>query len=518
MSKANRLSNTKEQIRTILPFVGLLIIITILGFWIRVSNLNNLPVFADEAIYIRWAQIIKSEETLRFIPLSDGKQPLYMWITAFSLKIFEDPLFASRMVSVFVGSLSIILIFIATHLLFSSSVVALIAALIYSVLPFAIFFERLAMADALLSFLGLIVFNLGILVWKFKRFDLAMLLGFGLGAALITKSPAIYFAIMLPLVAVLGFGQKKYLSSVFKYTICLVPAYLIGLVIYNVLRLGPNFHMIAIRNLDYVYPLSHILTSPLDPFMPFIDRIRQYFQIMGTTSLMVLFLLSIFALRLKFWRERLFLLFWFILPILVSAQFSKTMTARYVFFSVPYYVILASSSFILYSSKYLKYLVLAVFFAFMITAANLSFEYVNRPHLSNLPRSERSGFLEEWTAGHGISEFANYIKSRENKRVVIGTEGYFGTLPDGLQMYFDKDVNVTVIGVGLELDKIPTQLIGARDAGDDVYLVLNDERANTDFEPLGLKKIFTFPKEIRPDGTRQSLVVYELLKDESVGK
>ncbi|MBN1169248.1 hypothetical protein JXA63_05150, partial [Candidatus Woesebacteria bacterium] len=52
------------------------IFILLLAIFLRIYNLNELPIFGDEAIYIRWAQIMRNEPTLRFIPLSDGKQPL----------------------------------------------------------------------------------------------------------------------------------------------------------------------------------------------------------------------------------------------------------------------------------------------------------------------------------------------------------------------------------------------------------------------------------------------------------
>ena len=59
-------------------------IILVFYFLSRLINLNSLPVFGDEAIYVRWAQIIKSVDTLRFIPLTDGKQPLLCGSMLFS--------------------------------------------------------------------------------------------------------------------------------------------------------------------------------------------------------------------------------------------------------------------------------------------------------------------------------------------------------------------------------------------------------------------------------------------------
>ena len=75
-----------QKIKTIL----ILLTICLLFLVSRIWNLTSLPVFGDEAIYVRWSQIIKSVDSLRFIPQTDGKQPLYMWFTALNLKFFSE--------------------------------------------------------------------------------------------------------------------------------------------------------------------------------------------------------------------------------------------------------------------------------------------------------------------------------------------------------------------------------------------------------------------------------------------
>ena len=79
-----------------LPVILISVFLIVFYLFSRFQNLLAMPVFGDEAIYLRWSQIIKNEETMRFIPVSDGKQPLYMWLTVPFYKIFSDPLFAGR--------------------------------------------------------------------------------------------------------------------------------------------------------------------------------------------------------------------------------------------------------------------------------------------------------------------------------------------------------------------------------------------------------------------------------------
>src|SRR3990167_344188 len=130
-------------------------VITVAYFVTRLINLDILPVFVDEAIYVRWSQVMRAEPTLRFLPLSDGKQPLFMWSTIPFLKLVSDPLIAGRFVSVFAGFGSLVGIGTLALLLFSDPFIALFSSLIYAIIPFTMFFDRMALADSLLAMFGI---------------------------------------------------------------------------------------------------------------------------------------------------------------------------------------------------------------------------------------------------------------------------------------------------------------------------------------------------------------------------
>lgn len=490
----------------------LLILIFLVGLGIRIFNLNILPIFADEAIYIRWAQVMRSEATLRFLPLSDGKQPLFMWVMIAFLKFFSEPLIAGRMVSVMSGLGTLIGIFSLSYILFKSFKVSLIASFIYAVIPFTVFFDRLALADSMLSFWGVWMLFFSILTVKSGRLDFAMITGFLLGGAWLTKSPALYFSLMIPLSLFFIKGKKE----LFKSILFFIPIYLIGFGIYNILRLGPNFQMIALRNLDYVYPISHIFSSFFDPLKPFLDRIRQYYVIFGGWSILIAWVASYFSNWKSYKKEAFILSVWMLIPIFISAEFSKTMTSRYVYFTLPYFIILVSSV-SLTKDKILSKLNILFFAIFIFHSIWFNYQLLINPPKANLPRSERSGYLEEWTAGQGINEITKYLKDEiqvnPSSKIVVGTEGYFGTLPDGLQINFEKSTNVLVIGIGLQLDKVPTQLVDSKKVGNKTYLVANNERMNASYKDLNLKLIATYPKAIRPDGSQQSLMLFEITNE-----
>lgn len=493
--------------------LGLISILAV-GFVIRIINLTILPVFVDEAIYVRWSQVMATEPTLRFLPLSDGKQPLYMWVLMFLIKFFENPLYAGRLISVFTGMGSLIGVFVLSYVMFKSKKVSILASLIYSLSPFAVFFDRMALVDSMLSMFGIWTGVFGVLTAKYKRLDLAMLTGFMLGFMALTKSPVIFVALLLP-----SFWLLSRWSSVWMVGV----TYLIAFGMYNILRLGPNFDLLSSRTADYVLPISHFWTNTLDPLIPHLKDFIVWLSSIGPMALIPLVLIGIYAGHSKYLKETLILILWVAVPVIVQAELGVTFTARYVYFAIPYLFILASLV-LLTQIRWLKNVVYGLIVLFIIQSSIFSYHLLTNPEKANLSRGERSGYLEEWTAGQGIKEISEYLINEESKnsgkQIIVGTEGYFGTLPDGLQIYVNSKPNIVVIGVGVIITETPSSLKDAVKAGNKTYLVVNKSRFRADPEKLGLKLISKYPKALRLTdsdqyakfGPQEELLFFEVTK------
>ena len=479
--------------------LGLFAIILI-GFIIRFYNLTILPIFVDEAIYVRWAQVMANEPTLRFLPLSDGKQPLYMWVLMFLIKYFKDPLFIGRLVSVGTGIGTIIGIFVFSYLLFKNKLVSLFSAFIYTISPFTVFFDRMALVDSMLSMFGLWTVIFVFLTAKYKRLDLAMLAGFALGFASLTKSSALFLAILLP---VFWLFSKK--TGILRLGV----TYLIAFVMYNIQRLGPNFELLSLRTGDYVLPISHIWTNFKDPLLPHLKDFVVWLWSMGPFMLIPLILIGIYVGFKKYSKETLILCIFAFLPVFIQSEYAKAFTARYIFFTLPYLFILAGM-FFLTRIKWLRIVSFGIITIFIIEALKFDFFLLTKPAESGLPRGERSGYLEEWTAGQGIYEISKYLREEHskdpNQQIVVGTEGYFGTLPNGLQIYLNDIKNIIIIGVGVIIEDTPESLKEASEAGNKTYLIVNKSRFKGDPDKQGFKLINRFPKVLRLTDSRQYLL------------
>ncbi|MCX6727061.1 MAG: glycosyltransferase family 39 protein [Candidatus Shapirobacteria bacterium] len=435
-----------------------LIPLLVVYFFSRLQNLTQIPVFGDEAIYIRWAQLIKNVETLRFVPLSDGKQPLFMWLNSIDLKFISDPLIAGRLISVLSGAGSLIVIF-TFAIYFINCSTALIASILYLTLPFTFFFDRLALADNLLSYFGLLSLFLAFLLAKYPRLDISLILGFSLGLAWLAKSPAIYF-IVLSLVTFIIYR----LANIKKIYLPLISC-CIAFIIYNILRLGPQFHQIALRNLDYIWPLTEVLKHPLDPLIPHLKDIATIYLNYISWPIILVFIFSVFFFRKFIFKNKTILIvfLWWFLPLLTNAGIAKVFTARYILFTVPPLILISSFAISQIKFKYLIIIALSSINIINIIKLSVdSFNYI-------LPPSE-TGYLSDWTSGWGIKPSADYLISESKTQV------YFGTLPDGLQIYTDSLINLTVFGVGVGVNQIPAKLIDARLYGDEVFLLINQTR------------------------------------------
>lgn len=486
-----------------------------LFLFFRLSAITNLPVFADEAIYIRWAQVMRAESTLRFLPLSDGKQPLYMWMLIPFLKFILDPLIAGRLLSVSSGLGTIIGIGTLSWYLFRSKKVVLITTLLWAVSPYSVFFDKMALVDSLLTFFGVWIFYFAVLTVEKIKLDFAMITGFFLGGALLTKSPALFFSILLPTTFLLsGYlkSSKKKNLKILRLILIFIPTLFIGYGIYNILRLGPNFHMIKIRNYDYVFPLSHLWLNPKDPFIFLVPKFLDWIWRMGPFSVLILGLLGFVVNLKKNFNKVAVLLLWFIFPVLVQTMFAKVFTARYIYFCLPFLFLMAGSVFLV-KNKTIE--ILSLILLVLGLGISLRFNYFLLTDISkaNLPRSERSGYLEEWSAGQGIKEVADYIEKlylEDPKKIVVGTEGYFGTLPDGLQAYLNKYPEIVVIGIGLNFDEISSSLMESHAYGNPTFLVANNSRFRSDPLVFGLNIINEYPKTTKPNSTYESLLLLEI--------
>ena len=135
-----------------------------LALWIRAHNITALPVFVDEGKHIARATSIYHFNT-HPAQESHGKFLFYFLPGVFDLTQPHSALFLGRISVALSALLTVALVFLIARTL-AGEYAGLIAAAFYTLVPFAFFFERMALAD---PFAGLIAAATVWFGWRFAR-------------------------------------------------------------------------------------------------------------------------------------------------------------------------------------------------------------------------------------------------------------------------------------------------------------------------------------------------------------
>lgn len=422
----------------------------------RLYNLTNLPIFTDEAIYIRWSQIAGSDSNWRFISLTDGKQPMLVWIAMILLRFIKDPLMAGRLVSVISGFFSAIGIFLLSYEIFKNKLekpfkpihVAIVVTSIYVLYPFALVYDRMALYDSLVSMFIIWSLYFEVLLARYVRLDIGLILGMIIGGGMLTKTNASFAIILLPFSLLLfNFKEKNYKKRLIQFGLYALVAVVISMVMYSVLRLSPFFHIISQKNYTFIYTPQEILN---DPFRNLLGNIRGMSTwLAGYITIPFLILIaSAFFVGKKHVKENIFLLTWFIIPFLSLALFGRTIYPRFILFmTMPLLVI---GGYALYhmikipKRKLIKFLTVVVFLlAFVVNDLFIVTDFAK----ASIPQGDREQFITAWPAGVGVKETIDFLREKSKKeKIYVGTEGTFGLMPYALEIYLKDNKNIKTQG------------------------------------------------------------------------
>ena len=388
-----------------------LIVLIIIGFILRFYKLNIQSLWIDEGFSINAAvQTLKYGYPLLESGFVYSGSLLNTYFIAFFIKLFKDLIFASRLVSVIFGILSIIITFYFGKEIYNKKI-GLIAALFVTFSSIEIAWSRQARMYAQFQFfylLSLYLFYKFINNKSLKYFILALILTIStilsniLGFSLIL----IYFVYFI-----LNFKDfkfiftKKFLIPIFVF---LIP---IG---YLIIKNFWNYSYIYINYfLKYIY------------FLRFSHEILFYFSLVGI------------LVSLKEFKKSSFLFISFIVPILVISFFVFLFHYRYLFFILPILFIFAAYLINFISDYFKKFgLIIMIILTTIVLINGFTF----------IPRSYYE--LEALTPQPNFKEAYLFVKENLNDEVIIDSypvlsEIYLGKVDYGLKFSLTgRDIDI----------------------------------------------------------------------------
>lgn len=435
--------------------------ISILYIFSRLYNILELPIFTDEAIYVRWAQIAKNDANWRFISLTDGKQPMLVWLTMIAMRFIEDPLLAGRLVSVIAGFFTLIGLFFLGCETFKNKWIGVLCSFLYVVYPMALVYDRMALYESLVGSFAVWSLYFAVLLIVRLRLDISLILGMVIGGGVLTKSSGFFSIYLLPTTLLLfDFAHKDRLKQIAKWVSLAIISTILAYLFYSVLRLSPFFHIIAEKNALFVYPFREWIEHPFNYFIGNWKAVWDWLVRYMTWP--VLFLVGgSFLITRSFTKEKLLLLIWFLIPAITLAVFGKTLYARFIFFmTIPLLVLAAFSLVNIYlrvKNKLLFGILLIVIFALSVKA---DYFILNDFGRAPIPVSDLGQYSNDWPAGGGIKEAVEFFKNEAKKgEIYIATQGTFGLMPYGLEIYLVDNPNVRIEGYWPIGDEIPLKVL-----------------------------------------------------------
>lgn len=452
-----------EWKRPIVYFCSLIIVF----FLLRIPKLTDLPIFTDEAIYIRWAQIGGSDAAWRFISMTDGKQPLFTWLVMASLRIFHDPLVTGRMVSVMAGLTSMVGLFLLGAELFKKKSVGLIATCLYVLSPFAFVYDRMALYDSLVATFFIWNLYLSVLLTRYMRLDFALILGLTLGVGMLNKTSAFLSLYLLPTTLFIFDWKSRYLAKRMALWIglCIVSA-ILSQTVYGILRLSPFFYIISQKDTLFVYPFSEWVRHPLEFFYGNFHGLFNWLMTYVTWPIFTAAVISV-ACRKKYFFESVVCLMFFLAPFIALSLFGRILYPRFIFFMAMPLLLLAAyvmdNIMSVLKKKIVAWLVISLLcLPSVYLTARIFLDIKTAP----LAKGDVGQLISDWPSGWGTKEVIMFLNRESQKgKVAVYTEGTFGLFPYALEIYLGENKNVEIHGLW------PLQ----REMPDDVRLSVQDK-------------------------------------------
>lgn len=492
----------------------LALLLIILYLVTRLVNILELPIFTDEAIYIRWAQIALNDPVWRFISLTDGKQPSFVWLNMIFLRFIEDPLLAGRLVSTAAGLFTATGVFLLTKELFKKRIIAFIAVIIYILFPFALVYDRIALYDSLMAAIMVWALYLEIMLARYVKLDLALILGAVIGAGLLTKSIAQFAIILLPFsLLVFDFSKKDLRKRLARWGFYAMVATLTAGLINLILRLSPFYYIVEQKNHLFIYKFDEWISNPFVSLFSNLSAFEDWLVSYATLPF-IIFVIASFVITNKFAKEKILIYLWFLIPLISTAFFGRLVYPRFLLFMTIPLITLAAYTFYnlinRFGQVWAKAMIASLFFAmFIISDYYIIFDFKNAP----IPRADIGQFYSGWPSGIGVRESVEFFeKEAENKKIFIGTQGTFGLLPYAFEIYLKDNPNIEISGFWPIKDTPPEEVFKIAESKV-VYFVFYQECPsckNIGQAPSGwpLEKVF----EIEKPEKNNYYTVYKLNK------
>lgn len=394
------------------PVLWLMVAYVLVYALTRWYQLTLLPVHFDEIVYLDRVNRMISRYDF-FIGLRDDLRTGHLWIIALLWPFSPDWLWVGRFASTLAGILAGLGVYKSGTLLFSDRRTGLIAAAFYLIVPGVLFYDRMALADSLLTACGVwIVYGVSVYVLTGEDRPLWWL-GLVMALAMITKPNGFVF-LAVPVLGYLCLRRDTWSTK--QVTGMALPLAIGG---------GLSFALMLpflSKNRGMLWGKAG--ASGIIGWGDWADRFAQNLSISAgwLVGLLALPIIGLAGCGMVFGlgsrqarRQTLFLALVWSVQWLFSASVSEIWYPRYLLPVAPEVVLLAAYA----ASKFAKLFPRAPWQAMLAVVlaastwpiAHVDFWLLAYPPRASLHPEERRQYVTGWPSAYGLAEVASFVQS-----------------------------------------------------------------------------------------------------------
>lgn len=433
MTKITNLSNrNSDHFITLACFF----IIISLASIVRFPRLEMLGPFIDEINHIYFLELHSLVERTIL-----GGKVFGSLLFHYTTRLTNEPLYYSRFFLAFLGVMSSVGMFLCAKKL-SGLLAGVFAGIIWSLLPYVVFHDRLALFDPMVSCFTIWAIFFQVEAIKKKHWVKALISGLLLGLAILTKTTALLNVLWLILISI-ALIEHRYLRS--YSTIAL--AFFVGLAIPLILLaviIGPYLTSF----LEYTDRFTNASPDSLNRrglIFVNLDKLYQWLKGYNSTYFILLLLLNFILILIRPSKITVALTLSFLISLTIHIYSLEIWFSRYFLPSlIPLILLLAivSSDWLSqvrknwlqadnHYSKWLHLLFVGLICILMIIAIsgwlekNLTIQ--SQPDQIQIPADDLYQYVTGWPSGSGLVEVATFLEelsTNADHKILVITGGF----------------------------------------------------------------------------------------------
>ncbi len=429
-----------------------------------------------------------------------------IWLFGFFENFFTDPLFAGRFVSVLIGAITALGVYKVTQKLFSNKI-AFIAALLYSIIPMFVFYNRQALLEAGVACIGIWSFHALLNLLRNPTTRNGIILGVILGLGFFIKSSSLLFIVSSICIFIFYIIKKRRFELVKSFGISIIAIICVDFL----LLIQPLFWQTFSSNSRYSFTPAEFFTFPLSVWL---NHFLGFFEIgfvFVTPFIFLAGIIGMFMMRRNKIKDSQIFILYFIFALTLEIFSAKSQNQRYIVSFFPFLVIPASYvlSFIWKGAIWRKSVVIVSF----ILPLSFSLMLIFNPESYILQMSKVSKYsnmehIRGQMSGYGIKEVMHYIKEHSipSQPTLVFFALNAGNPENAVDVYAQKDPQMYTLHIDSRFFPGIDQYQCLTSKYPVFFVTRYDQR-------VGMDRFFSLEKSFLNPNKTYSLGIYTLKKD-----